>query len=71
MTEADWDVQELNQQRLDWLQEEPSTRYSAHGVIAIDNTLVDHVGKRIEDVGNFWDHAAIAGMKVYLAADDI
>ena len=35
VTEADWDVQELNQQRLDWLQEEPSTRYSAHGVIAI------------------------------------
>jgi len=57
VTEADWDVQELNQQRLDWLQEEPSTRYSAHGVIAIDNTLVDHSGKRIEDVGNFWDHA--------------
>jgi hypothetical protein len=27
------------------------------GVIAIDNTLVDHEGKLIEDVGWFWDHA--------------
>src|SRR5262245_66539539 len=32
-------------------------RYSARGVIAIDNTLVDHTGKLIEDVGWFWDHA--------------
>ena len=26
-------------------------------MIAIDNTLVDHAGKLIEDVGWFWDHA--------------
>ena len=36
---------------------DPKTRYSARGVIAIDNTLVDHAGKLIEDVGWFWDHA--------------
>ena len=40
-----------------WLQGDPNTRYSARGVIAIDNTLVDHAGKLIEDVGWFWDHA--------------
>ena len=40
-----------------WLQEDPKTRYSARGVIAIDNTLVDHTWKLIEDVGWFWDHA--------------
>ena len=33
------------------------TRYSARGVIAIDNTLMDQTGKLIEDVGWFWDHA--------------
>jgi hypothetical protein len=27
------------------------------GVIAIDNTLVTHEGKLIDDVGWFWDHA--------------
>ena len=26
-------------------------------MIPIDNTLVDHAGKLIEDVGYFWDHA--------------
>ncbi len=57
LTEVEWDPAELNRQRLDWLQKDPSTRYSAHGVIAIDNVLIDHEGKLIEDVGWFWDHA--------------
>jgi hypothetical protein len=57
LTEADWDVQQLNQRRLDFLQREPSTRYSAQGVIPIDNTLIDHCGQLIADVGWFWDHA--------------
>jgi hypothetical protein len=33
------------------------TGYSLYGVIALDNTLVDHAGKLNEDVGYFWDHA--------------
>lgn len=57
LTEADWDVGRLNQRRLDFLQGEPSTRYSAQGVIPIDNTLIDHCGQLIADVGWFWDHA--------------
>ena len=57
LTEVDWDVSELNRQRLKWLQRDPSTRYSDQGVIALDNVLVDHHGKRIEEVGYFWDHA--------------
>ena len=52
-----WDVQALNQRRLDRLQQEPDTRYSDHGTIALDNTLIDHTGQLIEDVGWFWDHA--------------
>jgi len=57
ITEVDWDAERLNLERLAWLQKEPSTRYSAQGVIPIDNVLVDHSGKFIEDVGYFWDHA--------------
>lgn len=57
LTEVPWDVSELNRRRLTWLQEDPSTRYSAQGVIALDNVLIDHDGKRIEEVGYFWDHA--------------
>jgi hypothetical protein len=57
LTEVEWDVHTLNDRRLAWLQQAPQTRYSVRGVIAIDNTLVDHEGKLIEDVGWFWDHA--------------
>jgi DDE superfamily endonuclease len=57
LTEVEWDVKALNDRRLEWWQGDPKTRYSARGVIAIDNTLVDHTGKLIEDVGWCWDHA--------------
>jgi DDE superfamily endonuclease len=52
-----WDVQALNDRRLHLLQRDSDTRYSDHGTIAVDNTLVDHCGTCIEDVGWFWDHA--------------
>jgi hypothetical protein len=57
ITEAEWDEEDFNQKRLDWLQETSDTCYSAHGVIPIDNVLIDHSGRCIEDVGYFWDHA--------------
>jgi hypothetical protein len=57
LNEVAWDVKALNDRRLEWLQGDPKTRYSPRGVIAIDNTLVDQAGKRIADVGWFWDHA--------------
>jgi len=57
LTEVDWDVRQLNQRRLAWLQEDASTRYDRRGVIPIDNVLIDHDGKLIEDAGWFWDHA--------------
>ena len=57
LTDATWDVQALNQHRLDELQKGPSTRYSDQGVIPIDNTLVDRDGLLIPDAGWFWDHA--------------
>lgn len=66
INEVDWDPEELNEKRLAHLQRDPTTRYSKQGVIAIDNTLVDHHGKLIEDVGYFWDHAE----KRYLIAHD-
>jgi len=55
--EVAWDVAVLHDRRLAWWQGDPKTRYSARGVMAIENTLVDHAGKLIEDVGWFWDHA--------------
>lgn len=57
LTAADWDVQALNQRRLDRLQQDPSTRYADQGAIPIDNTLIDKSGQCIQDTGWFWDHA--------------
>jgi hypothetical protein len=57
LTEVDWDVEALNQRRLDSLQHDSDLRYSDQGIIAIDNVLIDHAGELIEDAGWFWDHA--------------
>lgn len=57
LTEAPWDVERINAHRLEWLQHDPTTCYRHDGVIAIDNTLIDHDGTLIEDAGYFWDHA--------------
>jgi hypothetical protein len=57
LTEAPWDEEAMNEARIDWHQEDATTRFSERGVIAIDNVLIDHYGKTIEDVGYFWDHA--------------
>jgi hypothetical protein len=57
LTEATWDISKLNLRRLEGLQRDPSTRYSEHGVIPLDNTLIDHHGECIQDTGWFWDHA--------------
>ena len=50
LTEATWDTAALNEARLAELQKRHDTRYSKFGVIAIDDTLIDHDGKQIEDV---------------------
>jgi len=57
LTAAEWDVAALNARRLELLQEDLETRYARHGVIALDDVLIDHDGKLIADVGWFWDHA--------------
>jgi uncharacterized protein YndB with AHSA1/START domain len=57
LTQVEWDVTRLNERRLELLQRDSSTRYTPHGTIPLDNTLIDHDGKLIEDVGWFWDHA--------------
>ena len=73
ITEVAWDVQALNERRLQVLQRDPSTRYAAQGVIALDNTLIAHDGQRIEDVGWCWDHAEQPQQIAhdYLIANDV
>lgn len=57
LTDVEWDVHAVNDRRLEMLQEEEATRYHPRGVIPIDNVLVGHTGKLIQDVGWLWDHA--------------
>jgi len=52
LTEVEWDEEKLNEERLKWLQKDSSTQYTDRGVIAIDNVLIDHDGKLIEDVAS-------------------
>ncbi len=73
ITESVWDVAQINAHRLEWLQQDPTTRYRHDGVIALDNTLIDHDGKLINDVGYFWDHADKRRLIAhdYLFANDV
>jgi hypothetical protein len=57
LTEVIWDEKAINERRLSVLQRDVATQYSDQGVIAIDDVLIDHEGKLIDDVGWFWDHA--------------
>src|ERR1044072_6512345 len=57
LTEVDWDVEKLNDRLLGLLQRDPTCRYSAHGVIPIDNTFIYHAGYLIPYASYFWDHA--------------
>ena len=59
ITESQWDEEAFNLHRINWLQTQPDTRFSAQGVIPIDNVLVDHDGKLIEDAGFFERISAI------------
>src|SRR5512144_2120714 len=68
LTEVVWDVQVLNKQRLERLQEGPTTRYSDQGVIPIDNTLIDRDGLLIPDAGWYFycnGFAALIWEKTY------
>jgi hypothetical protein len=57
LTQADWDVEAVNDRRLDLLQDDPTCCYSEQGVIALDNTLIDHAGLLIPDASYYWDHS--------------
>jgi hypothetical protein len=68
LTTVEWDEHAMNERRLEWLQQDPSMRYEAQGVLAIDNVLIDHEGQLIADAGWFWDHAE---ERYKIAQDDL
>jgi hypothetical protein len=57
LTEVEWDEQEMNQKRIEWLQQYDDTKFHPRGIIALDDVLLEKSGKLIPDSGTFWDHS--------------
>ena len=57
MNDDEWDHEELNAARVNWLQQFEGTKFSQNGIIALDDVLLEKTGKHIEDVGIMYDHA--------------
>lgn len=57
MNDVEWDHEELNAARINWLQESEDTRFCQNGIIALDDVLLEKSGKSIDDVGYMYDHA--------------
>ena len=56
LTEYNWDTGQLNRERLALLQAHNETAWSREGVVIIDDTFTHKTGKRIPNVGKFYDH---------------
>jgi len=57
LTTYHWDCEELNRRR-QLLQKEKTTRWRSDGVIAIDDTLLPKMGRKMPGAGKLWDHTA-------------
>jgi hypothetical protein len=57
LNEVNWDEKQLNELRIDWLKDQGGLHVHPRGVLALNNVLIDHEGKLIDDVGTFRDHA--------------
>ena len=57
LTEVEWDEKEMNQKRIEWLQQFGDTKFHPRGIIALDDVLLEKSGKLIPDSGTFWDHS--------------
>jgi len=62
LTASDYELQQLNQLRLDWLNTQAETalksKGSAGGVLGLDDTLLVHYGKNFEHIAKLKDHVS-------------
>ena len=56
LTEYDWDENQLNKERLAFLQQENDTAWSSEGVVIIDDTFTHKTGEQIPNAGKFYDY---------------
>jgi SRSO17 transposase len=57
LTEYEWSEKELNDRRLEFLQQSPATAWKSYGVMSIDDVLLEKTGKHIAGVGKFFNHS--------------
>jgi hypothetical protein len=57
MTSVEWDVDALNEDRINYLQQFEDTKFHERGTIALDDLLIAKTGENIPDSGKFWDHS--------------
>jgi len=60
-TKTDWDVSNLNEERLALLQQNQKTAWKQKGVICIDDTFSQKSGQSMEGAGWYKDHAGNKG----------
>jgi len=54
-----YDLEVINKKRIDLLQSNPKTAFKKGkdgGVLSIDDTLLEHYGKKMDHIGYIWDH---------------
>ena len=51
-----FDLEDLNQRRIDMMQSEEATSIKENGVLSIDGSLLHHVGTQFDGISNMWDH---------------
>jgi len=62
LTTSTYEVSQLNEARLNWLNKNNSTKFKSKGayggVLALDDTLLTHYGKNFEKIAKLKDHAS-------------
>ena len=57
LTEYDWNIDQVNHERLEELQKHGQTRWSQDGYIIIDNSVNQKIEEFLSGTGRFYDHA--------------
>jgi len=58
LTQSPFELNTLNQARLDLLAALPGTQMKPHGVFSLDDTLLIHYGEHFEQIAKLWDHVS-------------
>jgi hypothetical protein len=55
LTESPYEIEELNQARLQMLESVPGTKIKPKGILSIDDTLLTHYGQEFEEIAKLYD----------------